>query len=59
MNIYKTLYFYLFNRITDALELLSKGSRLDAMKLLIAAQQEAEERYISTQEDPVEKSENP
>ena len=51
MELYKKLYLRLFNRVTDALELLDRGDPLAARSLLIRAQQEAEETYVSAGED--------
>ena len=45
------LYFFLFNAISDAIQLLEQGAAAQACSLLIAAQQEAEERYISADAD--------
>ena len=44
---YRKMYLLLFQAITDALKLLEKGNIWDAKKLLIQAQQDAEEVYIS------------
>ena len=44
---YKKMYFHLFNRITDALEHLEKNHIADAREILIRAQQEGEEMYVS------------
>lgn len=46
---YKKMYLTLFNAITDALEHIDAGS--PAAKILIAAQQKAEEIYISQDDD--------
>lgn len=48
---YKKLYFALFNRITDALSALDAGDIERAKQILIAAQQDSEERYITAEED--------
>ena len=51
---YKKMYFHLFNRITDALEALEaleRGEAERARAVLIAAQQEGEELYLSA-DDP-------
>ena len=45
-ELYKQLYFYLFNRITDSIELLCSGEVDKAAEALISAQQTAEEMYI-------------
>ena len=43
MNSYKTLYFHLFNALTDALRALERGHVITAIHLLQRAQQQAEE----------------
>lgn len=50
-ELYKQLYFYLFNRITDSIELLSSGEVDKAAEALISAQQTAEEMYIDRTDD--------
>ena len=47
MNGYKEIYLRLFNRVTDALELLDRGEADRARELLISAQREAEEMFIT------------
>ena len=47
---YKTLYFRLFNAITDALTRLACGEPETARDLLINAQRDAEETVISSGE---------
>lgn len=47
VSIYKAMYVRLFNRVTEAIEEIQRGSADNAAQLLIAAQQEAEETYIS------------
>ena len=44
---YKRLYILLFNRVTDAIEKLKKNRSNEAMQMLIKAQQDCEELYIS------------
>lgn len=44
---YKGMYLMLFNAITDALTALESRNIGQAADILIAAQQQAEERYIS------------
>lgn len=44
-NDYKKMYLRLFNRITDALELMEEDSK--AAEMLREAQRETEEMYIS------------
>ena len=46
---YKKLYHLLFNAITDALEQMEKQNFGTAKETLIAAQQEAEEIYMSAE----------
>ena len=48
---YQKLYHMLFNAITDALEAMSRGEPLQARLLLIRAQQDTEEIYISAGDD--------
>ena len=50
MHVYKKMYLRLFNRVTDAIELLRHGCTEQALQSLIAAQQETEEIYISEPE---------
>lgn len=45
-SIYCKLYYYLFNRITDAISLLENEEAEKAKLLLISAQQETENRFI-------------
>ncbi len=47
MSLYKELYFKLFAAIADAVEDMEQENYGLAKQRLIAAQQEAEERYIS------------
>ena len=46
---YEKMYHLLFNAITDALEQLEKQNFGSAKDLLIAAQQQAEEIYITAE----------
>ena len=48
---FKKLYLLLFNRVTDALEALEHGDAALARKILIRAQQDAEELYIEGREE--------
>ena len=48
---YKSLYFTLFNTLTDAIELLDNGNTDVAKELLIAAQQKAEDMFIEDNEE--------
>ena len=47
---YKALYFALFNRLTDLLELLDRRDYGAARDLIISLQQQTEEMYISREE---------
>jgi hypothetical protein len=47
MDMYKKMYYHLFNAVTDAIE---ENNIDDIKKLLIKAQQETEEIYISWEE---------
>lgn len=47
---YKTLYFKLFGAVADALEHMEEDNYGLARQRLIAAQQEAEEEYISRED---------
>lgn len=49
MEEYKKMYLLLFNAITDALEQMEKQNYGTAKDLLIAAQQQAEEIYITAE----------
>ena len=49
MTDYEKLYHLLFNAITDALEKMEGQNYGDAKTRLIAAQQKAEEIYISAE----------
>lgn len=51
MKDYKPLHYKLFNACTDALEALEAQNCEQAKALLIAAQQAAEELYISEETD--------
>lgn len=46
---YEKLYHLLFNAITDALEQMKSQNYGDAKELLVAAQQKAEEIYITAE----------
>ncbi len=45
-ELYKALYFFLFNQITDAISDLEQGCASLAKDRLCHAQQQAEERYL-------------
>ena len=49
MEEYKKMYLLLFSAITDALEQMEKQNYGTAKDLLIAAQQQAEEIYITAE----------
>ncbi len=48
MNLYKKMYYHLFNAVTDALE---ENNIEEIKRTLIKAQQETEEMYISSEEE--------
>jgi hypothetical protein len=50
MNIYKSMYYKLFNAATDALDALNRGDVTAAKELLIRAQQEVEGLYLDADE---------
>ncbi|MBD5153632.1 MAG: hypothetical protein HDT15_00780 [Oscillibacter sp.] len=50
-ELYKKMYHRLFNAITDALRLLEEGNIWGAKKLLMDAQGETEEMYISYEDN--------
>lgn len=50
MNMYKDMYFTLFNALTDAIEQMEAQEFDQALHTLERAQQEAEERYIRDEE---------
>ena len=49
MENYQKMYSTLFNAITDSLDQIEKQKYGDAKSALIAAQQKAEEMYITAQ----------
>ena len=49
MEEYKKMYLLLFNAITDALEQMEKQNYGTVKETLIAAQQQAEEIYITAE----------
>lgn len=51
MQIYKAMYLRLFNAVTDAIEALRVGQPFQARDLLIAAQQETEEMFLSAEDE--------
>lgn len=52
MDKYRKMYSILFNRITDAIECLSRGQAAQAKDILTAAQCEAEELFIAGAAEP-------
>ena len=46
---FEKLYFHLFGAMADAVEALEKKEYKKAKEILIAAQQEAEEKYIDAE----------
>ena len=46
-EIYKQMYYKLFNNVSDAISELRKGNVLQAHDILMKAQQTTEEMYIS------------
>ena len=50
MNMYKDMYFTLFNALTDAIEEMEAQRFDQALHTLERAQQEAEERYLQGEE---------
>ena len=49
-ELYKDLYFHLFNQITDALEEMERQNFGRSRDILIRAQQETEETYLNAGE---------
>ena len=49
MEVYQKMYTTLFNAVTDALEKIETQNYDDAKDLLIAAQQQAEDIYITAE----------
>jgi hypothetical protein len=49
MDNYKIMYYILFNAITSAIEAQAEGSYGMVMKILMTAQQNAEDIFISGQ----------
>lgn len=48
---YKRLYLFLFNRVMNAIEKIGQGKANEGLQILIKAQQDCEEMYISQEED--------
>ena len=51
MDEYRVPYLILFNRVTDALDILEQSDTADVRQMLIRAQQEAEEAFIEVEAD--------
>jgi hypothetical protein len=51
MEMYKRMYFMLFNDVTDAMEALEQGNFRLAKNILCRAQQKTEDYYITHDED--------
>lgn len=47
---YKQLYFFMFNRIKDAAEMIKEGRYNDALLTLVNTQKEAEQMFIDCSE---------
>lgn len=47
---FRKMYFHLFNAVSKAIELITLGQNGEAKELLVNAQQETEETYISASE---------
>ena len=50
MSPYKTMYFHLFNAITDALRAMEAKNDQRAIQILITAQQWGENAYVESPE---------
>ena len=44
---YQQMYVFLFNAVTDAIDVLRQGEKEGALLLLIQAQQKSEEMFLS------------
>ncbi len=51
-NMYEKLYHMLFNVYTDCIDALEEGEFERAHMILIKAQRDCEEAYVSWEEDP-------
>lgn len=54
MELYKKLYFTLFGKVEDALVLMDDGKIEEAKIRLLDAVEQAEETYMTANEDPTE-----
>lgn len=50
MQPYKKMYLFLFNKVSDAIGTLDAGEVGQAQELLVSAQRQAEELYLSDQQ---------
>ncbi len=50
MQPYKKMYLFLFNKVSDAIGTLDAGEVGEARELLVSAQRQAEELYLSDQQ---------
>ena len=51
MELYRELYFHLFNAVTDAIAQLDALNCGAAREILVNAQIEAEDRFLNAEED--------
>ena len=51
MEIYKKMYFHLFNAVTDALAQMERQNFGAAAELLVQAQQACEEIYLDAEDE--------
>ncbi|MBE7004355.1 MAG: hypothetical protein E7425_08755 [Ruminococcaceae bacterium] len=54
MELYKNLYFTLFGKVEDALVLMDDGNVWEAKNILLRALDQAEETYMTADEEPPE-----
>lgn len=47
-ELYKQMYYKLFNAVTDAIEAIDNGQASNCRDILVQAQQNTEETFIST-----------
>ncbi len=52
MDTYQTMYFILFNAITNAIEAQSRGNYEMPVNIIISAQQNSEEIFVELNEAP-------
>lgn len=53
MELYKELYLYLFNKVTDAISSVDAGDVEKVKDILREAQIKCEEMYIESNEEPI------